>query len=255
MREIFDEDAELYDRARPGYPEKMFVDLAGAGVPPGAHILEIACGTGQATKSLAARGYRIDAVELGPSMAAVARRNLNRFPHVTVHTAEFERWPLPADPFDVVFCATAFHWLDPAVRMVKSADALRPGGILATVATHHVAGGSSAFFVEVQNCYERFDPDTPPGLRPSAAADIATDPIDAVASDRFAAPTFHRYEWEQAYSTATYLDLLMTYSGMRALPVDARTGLLTCIGSLIDRRGGRIIKRYLTELRLARRRD
>jgi hypothetical protein len=43
------------------------------------------------------------------------------------------------------------------VRMVKAADALRPGGALAVVATQHVAGGSEEFFVEVQGCYERFD--------------------------------------------------------------------------------------------------
>jgi hypothetical protein len=40
--------------------------------------------------------------------------------------------------------ATAFHWIDPDVRVVKAADALRPGGVLATVTTHHIAGGSSA---------------------------------------------------------------------------------------------------------------
>ncbi|GGU89831.1 hypothetical protein GCM10010211_65460 [Streptomyces albospinus] len=48
--------------------------------------------------------------------------------------------------------------------MVKAADALRPGGALAVVATRHVAGGSEEFFVEVQDCYERFDPATSPGL-------------------------------------------------------------------------------------------
>jgi len=38
------------------------------------------------------------------------------------------------------------------------------------------------------------------------------------------------------------------------LPDAARHGLLTCIARLIDgRHQGRIVKRYLTELRLARR--
>jgi 16S rRNA A1518/A1519 N6-dimethyltransferase RsmA/KsgA/DIM1 with predicted DNA glycosylase/AP lyase activity len=47
-------------------------------------VLEIGCGTGQATVPLAERGSRIVAVELGPAMAAVARRNLARFPAVQV---------------------------------------------------------------------------------------------------------------------------------------------------------------------------
>ncbi len=187
-------------------------------------------------------------------MAAVARRNLARYDSVEVVTAAFEDWPLPDEAFDLVFSATAFHWLDPAVRVSKSADALRPGGLLATVATHHIAGGSAEFFIEVQDCYERFDPATPPGLRLPAARDIPEDDAELAASGRFEPAIFRRYEWELSYSTEAYLDLLMTYSGHRALPDAARTGLLTCIARLIDdRHGGRVVKRYLTELRLARR--
>jgi SAM-dependent methyltransferase len=214
-------------------------------------VLEIGCGTGQATRPLAERGCEVVAVELGADLAAVARRELAGFPAVTVVTAAFEDWPLPDEPFDVVFAATSFHWVDPAVRVDKSADALRPGGTLATVATHHVAGGSADFFVEVQECYERFDPATPPGLRLQPAADIPEDRAEIEGSDRFAPPTFRRYEWELPYTTASYLDLLLTYSGHRALPEDARAALLDCIGRLVDRHGGRIRKRYLTELRLA----
>ncbi|CAM5598960.1 Methyltransferase type 11 OS=Streptomyces antimycoticus OX=68175 GN=SSPO_097970 PE=4 SV=1 [Streptomyces antimycoticus] len=47
--------------------------------------------------------------------------------------------------------------------------------------------------------------------------------------------------------------MLRTYSGHRALPPQAREGLLECIAGLIDRRyGGRVTKRYLTELRVSR---
>src|SRR5690349_15130736 len=96
LRVTFDEDAERYDRARPGYPAAVFDDLlAVAGLGPGARVLEIGCGTGQATVPLAERGCRIVAVELGAELAAVARRNLARFPDVEVITGAFEPWPLP----------------------------------------------------------------------------------------------------------------------------------------------------------------
>jgi SAM-dependent methyltransferase len=251
LRETFNEDAERYDRARPGYPARLFDDL---GLAPGARILEIGCGTGQATVPLAQRGYRIVAVELGADMAAVARRNLAGFETVEVVTAAFEDWPLPAEPFDMVFSATAFHWVDPAVRVVKSAAALRPGGVLATVGTLHIAGGTGAFFAAAQRCYERYDPATPPGLRLESADEIPRDDRELAESDQFGPATFHRYEWESSYSTADYLDLLMTYSGHRALPDAQRHGLLDCLARLIDvDHGGRVVKRYLTELRLARR--
>ena len=47
------------------------------------------------------------------------------------------------------------------------------------------------------------------------------------------------------YPTQSYLDLLATYSGHRALDADRREALLRCIADLIDGRyGGAIVKRY-----------
>ena len=256
LRETFDEDAELYDRARPGYPAALFVDLAAlSGIGPGCRVLEIGCGTGKATLPLAERGCEILGVELGASMAAVARRKLAGFPSVQVVVSKFEDWPLPAEPFDVVFAATAFHWLDPAVRVEKAADALRVGGTLATVSTNHVEGGDTQFFNEVQSCYERWDPSTPKGLRLQPATTFSLDSEDLDRSGRFEPAIFRRYEWDLSYSTSAYLETLMTYSGHRALPPEARTNLLACIANLIESGyGGRITKRYMTELRIARRR-
>jgi SAM-dependent methyltransferase len=258
LSRTFDEEAELYDRARPGYPPELYDDLADlAGARPGSRVLEVGCGTGQATVPLARRGCRITAVEAGPSMAALARRNLAGAGAVEVVTAEFENWPLPDEPFDAVVSATAFHWIDPAVRMARAADALRPGGALAVVRTQHVRGGTEEFFVEVQRCYERFDPGTPPGLRPPEAADVdGSDHVEEVVrSGRFGPTVFRRYERELTYTTGDYLELLRTYSGHRALPEAARTGLLDCVAALIDQRyGGRVTKRYLVDLGVSRRR-
>lgn len=257
LARIFDEDAELYDRARPGYPPGLYDDLAElAGAGPGSRVLEVGCGTGQATVELAARGCRITAVEAGPRMAAIARRNLAGGAEAEVVTARFENWPLPPEPYDAVVSATAFHWIDPAVRMTRAADALRPGGALAVVRSQHVRGGTEEFFVEVQRCYERFDPRTPPGLRPPAAADVdGSDHVEEVArSGRFGPTVLRRHEQDLTYTTSAYLELLRTYSGHRALPEPARNGLLGCVEALIEGRyGGRVTKRYLIELAVSHR--
>lgn len=255
---IFDEDAELYDRARPGYPPELYDGLADlAGARPGSRVLEVGCGTGQATVPLAGRGCRITAVEAGARMAAIARRNLAGVASVEVVTARFESWPLPREPFDAVVSATAFHWIDPAVRVAKAADALRPGGALAVVRSQHVRGGTEGFFVEVQRCYERFDPRTPPGLRLPAAADIdgADHAREVERSGRFGPTAFRRYEQDLTCTTSEYLELLRTYSGHRDLPDAARSGLLGCVAGLIEGRyEGRVTKRYLIELGVSHRR-
>jgi SAM-dependent methyltransferase len=254
LRAIFDEDAELYDRARPGYPDALFDDLfALAGIRAGSRVLEIGCGTGQATVPLAERGCVV-AVELGTNLAAVATRNLAAFPNARVVVSSFEDWLLPEEPFDAVVAFTAFHWIDPMVGVDKVAGALKPDGAFATITTDHVAGGTDPFFVDVQECYERWDPDTPPGLRLEHADDI----VPTAAPDprgRFGVSQVRRYETDIAYTTARYLDVIRTYSPTRALDDARRNGLLTCIGSLIDARyGGLIVKRYLRQLRVAHRR-
>jgi SAM-dependent methyltransferase len=256
LRATFDQAAGLYDRARPGYPADLVAELARlAGIAAGSRVLEVGCGTGQLTVPLAERGCEIVALDIGPHLAARARRNLARHPAACVIVAAFEDWSLPALPFDAVVSATAFHWLDPAVRVNKAADALRPGGALATIATHHVAGGDEQFFVEAQGCYARWDPSAPPaGLRLPRAADIAPDSEELDRSGRFGPATFRRYEWENAYSAVAYRELLLTYSGHRALAPEALKGLLDCIARLIDRRyNGKITQRYLSELRVANR--
>ncbi|MBC3841167.1 class I SAM-dependent methyltransferase [Streptacidiphilus sp. 4-A2] len=255
LRATFTEDAELYDRARPGYPQQLYDDLAEL-VPfgPGCRVLELGCGTGQATVPLAATGSRITAVELGPEMARVARRNLAAHPNAEVVVGAFEEWPLPPEPFDLVFAATSFHWIDPAVRITRAADALRRSGLLAVVSTHHIKGGSEEFFAASQPVYERFDPATPPGLRLEPAADIAPGGAEPAASGRFGPARIRRYEWDLRYTTQEYLDVLRTYSGHRALPAPDREGLLAAIAGLIDtHHGGSITKRYLTELMTAER--
>ena len=251
LRRTFDEAPELYQSARPGYPAALLADLADlAGVRPGVRLLEIGPGTGQVTLDLVRLGAQVTAVELGPGLAEILRQRLAGSAMVVV--SAFEDWPLPAEPFDAVVAFTAWHWLDPAVRASRVAAALRGSGALATVTTSHVLGGTEPFFVDVQTCYERWDPATPPGLRlePADAVPAALDEVDT--DPRFLPAVRRRYQQEISYTTAQYLDLLATYSGHRALPPDHLRGLTSDIAALIDKKyQGRIAKRYLHELRVA----
>jgi SAM-dependent methyltransferase len=253
LRAIFDEDAALYARVRPGYPDAIFAGLGElAGLGPGARVVEIGPGTGQATLPLIARGAHVVAVELGANLAAVLRERTAGQPVEVVESA-FEQWAAPPASADIVTSFTAWHWVDPAVRADRVAAVLRPGGALATVATEHVLGGTADFFADVQRCYERWDPATPLGLRLQPADEIApfTDEIDG--SPLFQPAVRRRYRADVTYDARGYLDLLSTYSGHRALRPDQRRGLFDCIGGLIENRyGGTVTKAYLYELRVAR---
>jgi SAM-dependent methyltransferase len=131
---VFNEVAAEYDRYRPAYPDEL-VDQAcqAAGIGSGDHVLEVGCGSGQLTRSLAARGLHVTALEPGENLVALARRNLAGSGGVEFLTAQFEDALLPREQFQAVFSASAFHWIDPQVSWQKAADVLVPGGTLALI--------------------------------------------------------------------------------------------------------------------------
>jgi SAM-dependent methyltransferase len=131
---VFDEVAAEYDRHRPAYPDEL-VDQACrvAGTGSGDHVLEVGCGTGQLTRGLVARGLHVTALEPGPSLIALARQNLAGAGEVEFVNARFEDAVLARGQFRAVFCASAFHWIDPEISWQKAADVLVLDGTLALV--------------------------------------------------------------------------------------------------------------------------
>jgi SAM-dependent methyltransferase len=135
QRVLFDSVADLYQASRRGYPDEL-VDgvLDTAGVGAGDPVLEVGCGTGQLTGSLAARAVDLTAIDIGPSMVEAARRHVDD-PSVRFHVGAFEDFEAADASFALVASATAIHWVDPDVRWTKPARLLRPGGWLAVLAT------------------------------------------------------------------------------------------------------------------------
>jgi len=89
-------------------------------------VLDIGCGTGKATRLLADRGARVLGVEIDAAMAAVARAH-----GLSVEVAGFEEWDDRGRTFDLITCAQAWHWVNPATAGPKAARLLNPGATLA----------------------------------------------------------------------------------------------------------------------------
>jgi SAM-dependent methyltransferase len=150
LRTTFDEVARVYDEVRPGYPEPLVEDLITlSGIPRDGSILEVGCGTGQATLPFARRGYAMHCLELGPNLAALAAEHCRPYSNVVVENVSFEEWPLRLGQFDLVLSAAAFHWIPPDVGYPKAAAALQDGGSLALLWNDH-QGGDGPFFEAAQ---------------------------------------------------------------------------------------------------------
>lgn len=127
----FNEAADLYDEVRPTYPKEVINWITKkTGVCIHDPLLEIAPGTGQATMRFAEEGYTIQAVELGDNLARLLLRNCEGL-HVTVDVSPFEEWKSKDNKiYKMMYCATAFHWLDKKTRYQKCASHLTEDGYL-----------------------------------------------------------------------------------------------------------------------------
>jgi ubiquinone/menaquinone biosynthesis C-methylase UbiE len=135
QRMLFDSVAQLYDASRLGYPSDLveFV-IATAATGAGSAVLEVGCGTGQLTESLAGHGLRLTAIDIGSSMVAAARRRLDGLA-ISFQVSSFEDFSAADASFDLIISGNAYHWVDPDVRFRKPARLLRPGGWLALLDT------------------------------------------------------------------------------------------------------------------------
>jgi SAM-dependent methyltransferase len=256
LRETFDRVAESYDQVRPEYPEALFDELvAVTGLVPGDRVIEVGCATGKATRPMARRGFRVTCIELGPELAAVARRNLADF-GVEVIQGRFEGWQ-PTEPASLVYAATAWHWIDPAVRYARAWRTLRPGGHLAIWSAAHVfPAGGDPFFRDIQDVYDEIGEGVPPGTAWPRPGELPDDRADIEASGLFEVIAVRHYDWERDYDAEEYIELLSTFSGHLVMADWQRERLYGEIRRRLARRPDRSVRRgWGAVLQVARRRE
>jgi SAM-dependent methyltransferase len=257
---VFNEVPELYDRLRPTYPDELFADLvAMAGIDGSSSVLEVGCGTGQATRSLAALGCPVTAVEPGAGMVTLARERLAPFGNVAVEASAFEDWDDGGRRFDLVVAAAAWHWVDPAIGWPKAHHLLQPGGWMALIGNVVVRRlGEPEVYAETADLHERYSPGNADWGHPPLEEEVrATDEGWGLVSDPgpLFGPTIVRwYPTVQRFDGRGFADLLRTMSPYRALDGDIREPLLDAIAEHIrTRMGDTAQRRYLSVLRVGQR--
>jgi SAM-dependent methyltransferase len=253
-RATFDDDPDAYERTRPVAPAVVFDGLAAlAELRAGSRVLEIGPGTGQATRPLAARGFRVVALELGPRLAERARQNLAGIADVEVVTTSFEAWSPRGLLFDAVFACNSFHWVDPVVRFVRAAAVLEPHGHLAVLSTPWVVPeDADRFWWDVQDDYvavgaQRVDPET---KHPDRVLGLAAAVRE---SGLFEDPSVMRHLFEVTYTAEEYSSELSTQSAVKMFDASARRELIERVRRRIEARGGTLTCHMLAVLTVAKR--
>lgn len=263
-RGLFSSEVDAYDLGRPGYPERVYALLRECGgLRPGAAVLEIGPGTGQATGRLLDEGASVVAVELGAAMAArLEAKYADR--DLTVNVGAFEDVTLDGESFDLIVAATSFHWVPPEAGLRHCGDLLRPGGWLALWWTYFgdpdrpdpFRDAVTPIFAELAPSLVSVFPGVAfeSGPRPYAL-DVTARTAEIDATGRFG-PVHHEViPWTGRHTPAELRALFGSYSPCLALAPDERGAVLDAIEELAGNTFGGLVERpYLTLMYLAQRR-
>ncbi len=213
---VFNEDADLYEKIRPGYPKEVFTDLQNyTNLNSNSNILEIGCGTGQATHDLLMISNHITCVEPGKDLLQIARR---KFPELSFINSKFE--DLKTNKlFDVIFAATSWHWVDPHVGYEKAYKLLQNTGYLAILRNYHLETDPKAFHMQTRNIYNKYSNRTVVDL---SSRKMIEEQANSIENEYFHIIKQTEHSWQQTYTINEYIALRNTYSDHRLMKESER---------------------------------
>lgn len=235
LKNTFAQVVDKYDRARPVYPRELREQIVSfAGLERGADLLEVGAGTGQATDLFL--DYSPALLEVSDEQVAFLRA---KYPSLAVDLGYFEDYE-PGRTFDLIYSATAFHWVNCEIGYPKAWRMLKDGGTMA-VFWHmsSVMRYECGIFPILNAIREKYMPDAAPGFDDAG--------VEAVRQKRFAQfqsggcfrrPELFEYRWTDSYDAERYATLVETYSETQVLPDGIRLAYLDELRTAIDQNGG-----------------
>ena len=127
----FDENSEIYNNVRPGYPQEIYETISKHIIlNKNSRILEIGAGNGIASQEIY-NNWQSNMVLLEPGgkLYELLYRRFKNNKDIEVRNEYFEQYE-STYLFDGIISATAFHWLDPSVKYKKSYNFLKDNGLL-----------------------------------------------------------------------------------------------------------------------------
>ena len=245
----FDQNVVFYDRHRPTYGARIYQDvLAYSGFGHGKQAIEVGCGTGQATRPFLDAGGNVTAVELGENLTAFTRHKFAGYHNFEVVNADFTQFSAAQDSIDLVYSATAFHWVSHEKNNMLghrlAHGLLKPGGALAIWWNNPRGTKDAALHNEIQACYMKYAPAN------AEQKQQKMENSEKWYKDRhgyeekiltqlgFGAIESKLYQGYRTFTGEAYVELLHTYSDHMSLPDALRLPLFDAIGECVTKRGG-----------------
>lgn len=265
-RTHFDEIVVNYDKFRWDYPAELFADaIQYSGHGTGKRAVEIGAGTGKATTPFLDAGYAVTAVEMGANMAEFLRDKFKRYADFNVITSTFEDACLEDDSHDLIYAATAFHWVDSVVGCPKVLRLLKSGGAFVLFRNNAVRSDEDELYDAVNAAYEKYyysyfiKEERPVNISRMTEDDFRKPAeihrgfrFESLEQYGFCDIVMKLYETTRMYDADEYIMLLDTMSHCRALPDDNRAALYREIKKAIIQHGGQQKMNFIFQLYMGR---
>lgn len=248
-RRLFGADPTAYDDARPDYPTWIFDRLRERNaLRPGTSTLEIGPGSGLATRRL---------IELGARPLTLIEPDRRFLPHLekltrsadvpaTIICDAFEDCVVADNSIELVICATAFHWIDPALGLRRIRQLLLPGGHAALFwNVYQILGRSDPFHDATSALLSTLSasPSGAPDQRPFA---LDRSRREAEARQAGFAVEYSESQWSEAYDTDRLIRLYASFSGIAQLPPAERRQILNQLKEIADKQFNGRVERNVT---------
>jgi SAM-dependent methyltransferase len=232
--------ADLYERARPEYPQEAVAWVVSKlGLGGSSTIVDLGAGTGKLTRALLATGGRVIAVEPGDAMRAELERAL---PDVRALRGAAESIPLADDSVDCVAVGQAFHWFRHDEALPELHRVLRPGGGLALL--WNSRDQDMPVQQEISDLISPFVPPDRPGPE--------RWPRLVERSALFTQPEEAHFPWVQQLDADGLAARIGSISFVAAAPPDARAELDARLRTVAARLGGVLDFPYVTDVYVSR---
>ncbi len=253
----FDTVASTYEKLRPGYVEELYREIFDyITINENSNVVEVGSGGGQATAPMLKTGCRLTAVEYGEQFSELLKDKFKEYEKFSVITGKFEDTEFPENAFDLVFSASAFHWVPEKQGYEKVFSMLKTGGVFARFANHpYRAKGNPALADEMDEIYDKYY-----NKYYNKKRGIITEYSEEQAKDRamiankygFTDIRYALFYRERIFSAKEYVELLGTYSDHIAMEENIRMEFFTKIEEAINKHGGTIHIYDTMDLQLAR---
>lgn len=253
----FDTVAATYEKFRPGYPDdlyKMLFDYIT--IDKSSHAVEVGIGGGQATLPILKTGCNLTAVEYGENLSRLCEKKFEDYDNFSVITGKFEDVSLPDSRYNLVYSASAFHWVPEDIGYSKVYDILKPGGAFARFANHPYRDKSNPVLsTEIDKLYSKyyctyynkeFKAET------EYSEEQAVHRAQIAGKYGFTDIRHAMFYRTRTFSAKEYIELLGTYSDHIAMDEKIRTEFFAKIEETINQYGGAFTIYDTIDLQLAR---